>query len=120
MVNGVELRVGNAVYKRDKIIVLDISEYIRLWRMPLSYSPIPLTEEILLKCGFRHRSEHRGEGMIMDLKHDEKSFLVYKQYQKDGDGWGTGGTSSNVKIHYLHQLQNLIFALTNKEMEVKL
>lgn len=68
---------------------------------------IELTEEILKKCGF------------------EKVGMAYKLNQFIINNWGDGrlwlgNIRFSVEILYLHQLQNIYFALTGKEMEVKL
>jgi hypothetical protein len=72
--------------------------------------PIPLTPEILEKCGFKKR---RGGayGIIwhkerIDIIKDEDK-LYYRQFQR-------------LPIRYLHQLQNLYYALTGEELEVHL
>jgi len=71
---------------------------------------VELTEEILLKCGF----EEDGQ-----LFHNQ--IALYKN--------GLDGFNYNVnffeydnleEIKYLHQLQNLYFALTNEELTVNL
>lgn len=82
----------------------------------IDIKPIPLTEEILLKCGFEitRQTEHPnniwtvyGEECKFELEHIT-SFYLY-----DNKCFGT-------KVQYLHQLQNLYFALTNTELTVNL
>ena len=76
-----------------------------------AFQPIPLTEEILLKCGFIIDSINNFEKYpftIQKSNHYVTDFLFYK----NGD--------SGVVIKYLHQLQNLYFALTGKELEINL
>lgn len=76
--------------------------------------PIPLTEELLLKCGF----EKCNYG-------NNKEFISYKM------DWFNcrlavgvlsimGYNNRHQDIKYLHQLQNLYFALTGKELEITL
>ena len=78
--------------------------------------PIELSEKILLKCGF-------SEGVLENDKY--KISISYY------DGWHfnylekEGFGSSEVYLYpasvsYLHQLQNLIHALTNEEITVNL
>lgn len=76
----------------------DIDEMIK--------SPIQLTEEILLKCGFQPKyfGIKTYYSPLMELDHD--FYLM--------------GVDYGVKIKHLHQLQNLYFALTGEELEVKL
>lgn len=73
--------------------------------------PIPLTEEWLLKFGFK---EH-GEWFIIDnypvslhvsIKHDKTTFGYNEEYEIEN-------------IKHVHQLQNLYFALTGWELKIK-
>lgn len=122
MIDDKELMVNNTLlWKRDGLdgqivhiysinratvrVYTDIDE---LREMNLSYDelhPIPLTEEILLKCGFEARSkkiwnEHGTYYLFLN-----GAFYIYK----------TNGGCYKV-IHYLHTLQNLHFALTEEEL----
>lgn len=71
-------------------------------------APIKLTEEILLKCGFKRSITGNFEitDFVFSLCNNTICSIV----------------SSNFKptIKYLHQLQNLYFALTNEELEINL
>lgn len=73
--------------------------------------PIPITGEWLLRFGF-DKSEYVGYftpcAKYMIDWDDINSFILYKDY----------GTK-DVKIQYVHQLQNLYYALTGKELERK-
>ena len=72
--------------------------------------PIPLTEKILLKCGFSNLTE------------------VHKRYfkHKDIDGCLFSGpeysfyeyNNSIIDITYLHELQNLHYSLTKKKLPI--
>ncbi|RHV92604.1 hypothetical protein DXA95_12425 [Odoribacter sp. OF09-27XD] len=81
-------------------------------------SPIPLTEELLLKCGF----DWGGGEFDFILSNVDMPVSVFRI--KDGYcfllGNGVEGVFSTDKIEYLHQLQNVIFDLYGKELEVKL
>lgn len=75
-----------------------------------NFEPIPLTEEILLKCG---------------AKKSNDSFGGYIIYYPNGNGMRVKNNEWNsqhlsVKVEYLHQLQNLYFALTNEELSINL
>ena len=77
-------------------------------------SPIPLTEEILLKCGFE--KDYRGYfvdsyyGVVYIYKDEYDYYLDYND----------SGRESRARINNLHQLQNLYFALLDEELEIKL
>ena len=67
-------------------------------------TPIPLTEEWLLKFGFKQNKKYKywefGKFII------DQNFTLCD-------------IDIKVTIKYLHQLQNLYFALTEKELEIK-
>ena len=69
--------------------------------------PIPLTEEWLVKFGFE-----KLEGWDDMFYFQISGFQIYEYnvsgYEYDG-----------FNIKYLHQLQNLYFALTNEELTIK-
>jgi len=67
------------------------------------YEPIPLTEEILLKCGFKKRNDCEGYWL--------NGILFYKEIMSE---------NQKTKIKYLHQLQNLYWCLVGEELEINL
>lgn len=70
--------------------------------------PIPLTEEILIKAGF----ESHYHGFIRN----ERIFI-----EETLNGWNIGFFGITMReIDYLHELQNLIFALTGEEIKIDL
>lgn len=76
-------------------------------------SPIPLTEDVLLKCGFVRMSEKLNFyilGYDVNLKIDKKIKWV---------AW-CNSVLTNVEITYLHELQNLVKCLTKTELIVEL
>ena len=93
-------------------------------------NPIPLTEEILLKCGFERCNENRYKFYI----HGVNYISLHLDYLIEKNEWFEGSFSvsfrekslspnfegSNLCYRYLHQLQNLYFALTGKELEINL
>lgn len=72
------------------------------------FKPIPLTEEWLLKFGFKH-----NEGMA-------DSWLFFNGFPMNNHmgGWHFNDLSISVLIKYVHQLQNLYFALTGEELKL--
>jgi hypothetical protein len=122
-----ELRIGNHIeYKEQLLQVKSISESLGVilsdyidseWgkiqelASYKSIKPIPLTEEWLLKFGF------------------EKSHLNYWIIANKGFFFGVSlkmgvmylfdeGMITPCNIKHVHQLQNLYFALTNKELQI--
>ena len=90
---------------------------------------IPLTEEWLLKFGFNERetlgTKYYSLGMEADYGAEiiayKKEYLMLREihfdwriYLTDCDGGKIGSDKE-----YIHQLQNLYFALNNKELKIK-
>jgi len=73
---------------------------------------ISLTEEILLKCGFekngRDYENCSNNGIVFEIRFVSDCFYLVTQEE-----WGYNG------FLYLHQLQNLYFALTGEELNIK-
>lgn len=75
--------------------------------------PIPLTEGLLLKCGFV-----KADCFYYTYR---CSFTLWYDNFNDGSYNALSGTNHIARnIKYLHQLQNLYYALTGKELEVQL
>lgn len=126
MIDLRELRLNNWVYSLEiddfvQIASID-SEFVSLkdhvtWNYVYAdmIDPIPLTEEILLKCGFEtsqwdchstFRKDICSDGcIVISLEH---------KYVEIGD------LTLDIEIKYLHQLQNLYFAISGKELKIEL
>lgn len=77
----------------------------------INYQPIPLTPEVLEKCGNIYNLnsiQTKGGEMFVDL--DSKQLGVC------GEDSITSGMTYYADCQYLHQLQNLYFALTGEEL----
>jgi hypothetical protein len=119
MIKANELRIGNltmqgVVSEIDKgsfRVINENNESLKsTW---FEIEPIPLTEEWLLKLGFEKTMTWT---YTIDLLGSLK--LVYYLGEK---GWSLGfkNYSDFSNLKYLHELQNLYFALTGKELEMK-
>lgn len=129
-----DLRIGNIIEEKD---------YSDQWRQTTVYTldeervnmtydadgcrefvqtrPIPISEEWLLKFGFWEkyksscnrwykRAQHLNAGCeIIDPEDEETEKLTGKFYYNNSDG--------QIDILYVHQLQNLYFALTGEELK---
>ena len=139
-----ELRVGNLVIdtisidKVSKIRALDILniEYYELRdKSKIWYKPIPLTEEWLIKFGFELLNDIKDAKkcttcrmlqLKIDSKFGERKLSFINCFGETKPDWDLdikdkiNGTYSSclriAKIKHVHQLQNLYFALTNKEL----
>ena len=69
--------------------------------------PIPLTEEWLLKFGFEY-SDLNGDSGLWKIP----PFQIYGKYNQFIYDY-------KLDVNYVHQLQNLYFALTGEELTIK-
>lgn len=130
-----ELRVGNIVRLKDhfvggNVMVTGImkdkltavnSVGTNIGTINIMYlEPIPITEEILLKIGF-NKGQGNGyasykinpyDGHIIEVAIYESGIDVFIQY--------ICGACHLRTIKHLHELQNIVFAITGKELEVEL
>jgi len=93
------------------------------------YQPIPLTEEWLLKFGFKpFNFSNKEKGFIIEHKDWSKSIYVRTFAEPNITGFFTVFNRSEchweeiqfiAKVTNVHQLQNLYFALTGEELEMK-
>jgi len=107
MISANELRIGNLVHdnfdisKPNKLTKISIDDFIAIGNNCNNYHPIPLTEEWMVKFGFyrlKYESYTFGNGKI-GVYFDGKQLLY-----------------DIAKIKYVHQLQNLYFALCGQEL----
>jgi hypothetical protein len=119
-----ELRIGNLIKYRDYIcaiesishnfitITFDYVEFGEAVEKTISTGikhiyPIALTEEWLLKFGFKNKSIDIDNYKAFHIEFDDKLESVWlEDYEL-------------TKCKYVHQLQNLYFALTGTELEIK-
>ena len=128
MIKPQELRIGNYVFDIDGDVlqvgeILDIGVKFKGTSLSSRYekiNPIPLTEEILLKFGFEkreHKSFFKGKELIyFTFTSNKYGFLIWNTIQNQ---WWVLGKISISQPIYVHQLQNLYFALTGEELIFK-
>lgn len=126
-----ELRIGNYVFynsnKNDDFVIIDRLTIHAGFERDLinKLKPIPLTEEWLLKFGFIKKP---NGVYFIQLNDDYFLEIIVNAFsgtlEKDAD-WFTSIYYPIPEHHitfvkqYIHQLQNLYFALTGKELEIK-
>lgn len=96
--------------------VWDLEETQDTWELFSDrIKPIPLTEEWLLKFGFEKGSDNWmvKNDMAIFLDKRFKTNLILRDSQEND--W----FSFNIKVLYIHQLQNLYFALMGEELTLK-
>lgn len=118
-----ELRIGNCVMDQDEskeIFQVESIEkgedesdgmYFINGRWDDDIDPIPITEEWLLKFGFEEDDLHWFNYGKFSIRIENKRCV---SAIKDSEVWNQYDMPK-----YVHQLQNLYFALTGNELEIK-
>lgn len=124
MIPANELRIGNWVKFNNASMQVEASDILAFDKNYLSQKllyPIPLTPELLEKAGFR---KYVGcyqlvkQGVFGD--HLAIYYIPNKGVVIDVGDQDASAEKPLPHIQHLHQLQNLIFALSGTELEIKL
>lgn len=125
-----ELRIGNLVYLKNNMpsyfmsisgfnndIIYSNNPSLRTDRQITieDIEPIPLTEEWLFKFGYK-------KFLDMFTIYDEFYLESIRAQYINKDGWHArigNDMHTMCEIIYVHQLQNLYFALTGEELKIK-
>lgn len=115
-----ELRVGNLVDSEyDGIVPVSVKLLERIIDEVEGVSPIPLTEEWLERFGFeRGASETMSAYYHKKVGIDDLCLRFMRQTPSIYFCKGNEENSSYEPKYYVHQLQNLYFALTGKELPI--
>ena len=119
-IKATELRIGNYINYCDKKISVkpdDIKVILKLGMDAEIYEPIPLTEEWLLKFGFKSiGTKYRP---CYRIQRKERVYEFVANYQSLGIVSIDTTYYFADNIIHVHQLQNLYFALTGEELTLK-
>ena len=124
MIKSNELRLGSIIdFDGMKSVVKEIdnqgvvvfiketdeTEWIDLFQ----FTPISLTEEILLKCGFE-KKDHLFRLHLVNS--------IYIEFNSECNLWyfDIYMNTSRIELQYLHELQNIYSSITFKELEINL
>ena len=110
-----ELRIGNYVYDtKSEVNIINLEALTYICKEPLNQvKPIPLTEEWLLRFGFIECSDN-GE-----LKGNDRFFINSKLKGSIGLSPKFTYSLTGTRLYYVHQLQNLYYALTGEELTIQ-
>ena len=124
MIKANELRIGNLFIEEnsnkiieviglDKKTVVFSGKFLYQWQA----KPIPLTEEWLLKFGFENV---HTDWFYKDIAKTNSYQFCFNICLSNGKITLDSGFDENsiIKLKYVHQLQNLYFALTGAELTV--
>lgn len=109
-----ELRIGNYYYwgQDNEILQVTLFDFYELYTGEEnidSWKPIPLTEEWLLKFGFKYNKKEMGflkDNFHIEVRGYGCPVFVYPTFHL-------------TDIKHVHQLQNLYFSLTGEELTIK-
>lgn len=103
-----ELRIGNWVDYKGNNVQWDNTDFVDGTACRIS-NPTPLTEEWLLKFGFKKKIDGKWVKYgLLFIKDPDDSWYP----ELGGDDW-----QHFVYVEYVHQLQNLYFSLTGEELK---
>ena len=117
-----ELRIGNYLLnaKNDDYFEVELNDLEIIVTGKSKSRPIPLTEDWLLKFGFKKsivKEPWFEKNKIEVFKYSKGNFfLLGGNHTAYGIGLHDIWQGMEINIQYVHQLQNLYFALTNEEL----
>jgi hypothetical protein len=133
-----ELRIGNLVQDEETGTITKVNVHLFMHVCSLRgllsgfINPIPLTEEWLKRFGFRKLKRKGTYGSIYVISDIDSNLCIERDFNKEISYFvGIEYTDSPYKedknkiyhysydLKYVHQLQNLYFALTGNELELK-
>lgn len=122
-----DLRIGNLVnydmLRMDAPQIIEISikdlDFIDM-KSEDRYTPIPLTEDLLVKLDFVKLSEGWCHREVDSIERDnQRNQLNYSDGKFYIDAPCAHDGYFEVECEYVHQLQNLYFCLTDEELTIK-
>lgn len=126
MIKANQIRKGNIVhYPVDGTMCLCTidGEDIKLIETKPPYAkdhhPIPLTEEWLLNFGFK-KAKDETKITYFNIDTEHAKYVIYSYKQKFDFTIDCNEFCKVLRqLRYVHELQNLFFALTGKELKMK-
>jgi hypothetical protein len=136
MIKGNELRLFNYIFRdglvaevraiigEDNLSLIDKECGIDTYRNDGDCQPIPLTEEWLLRLGFKDRTEgYRATGAVggvwvIPSSFNGKDIALYENWA-EGKVWSYYLGHYGLPITSVHQLQNLFWCLSGEELTIK-
>jgi hypothetical protein len=127
--SATELRIGNLVFAYSKECIIDAVDFsvFQMYERKKEehpYTPVPLTEEWLLKFGFKNAGiwedympYHAKHGVLLFFNEGRTEYELSDYLSGYGEMRSGKYHLTTFKwIKYVHQLQNLYFALTGEEL----
>ena len=112
--NAKELRIGNYVQGLQVVKVSSLEEYKINGYNSGSFSGIPLTEELLLKCGL----DQVGTSFVSDLIGVGSKRFILNKFKGRFFIEHVGGYY--IRVASLHELQNIYLFITKRELKIEI
>ena len=115
--NTYKIELGDGTYKSDLINLADLENLLDD-DLDDFYQAMEISEEWLIRLGFiRHHSDY-SNGIIYIKNVPDNTEFEWGVYPNE---LGSGIQIKNrILLHYVHQLENLYFALTGEELTYKI
>ena len=111
-----ELRIGNWMMGNKPFQIkandIGLAYYHELVKHEPRWQPVKLTEDWLTRLCFR-RNDVKNIDQYENTKPPHHMFLLNFY-----DTFGMVRGNTQTRVHYVHQLQNLYFALTSQELTI--
>lgn len=133
MIDPRELRVGNYILHKATVRIAQVSCTLQHFEqlakgMAKDFFPIALKPEVLQKCGF---TENKGYSLLPEARefvltlpvmgNNKNEIYAYLNAKKESYARATiNDLIISNNFYFVHQLQNLYFALTGSELEMAL
>ena len=104
-----ELRIGNFLYNDKVVVKIDARSIFDIWddKGLKKYEPIPITEQWILKFGFEKDISITTRNIYCN-----GGFAIIQTIS------GNNYFYEGIELKFVHLLQNLYFAITQKELEL--
>lgn len=116
MIYCLDLRCGNWINTEGFLRPVQVTahSFPRIKERPHLSSYIPITPSILEKAKFEEK-----QSKLSDRKYWQKDFIIWHD---TGEVflWNESNKQINVKIEFVHTLQNFFYVLSGKELELSL
>ena len=133
MIQPNELRIGNWIgLKNSGLLQIDIDNFSDCAKNPAIFNPIPLTPEVLEKAGFKKNQWQEAYYIQTDFGclyihfYNGRIITRFMSISKDSRGDKSfslpfiGNKKSSENYIYLHHIQNLLYELTQTELNINL
>ena len=112
-----DLRIGDIIFSEynEPFTKVDL-EFLNTFDMVKCWG-VPIDEKILLQCGFYKENNYTSNDNVFVKEIHFPSFFTIVEEEK---GYKLCDADIYTNIIYLHELQNLYYVLTKKELEINI